>query len=362
MIDSTPWLTFLRVWGEFLLLVLAGLLVAILVHLFIRRVVRGAIERSSTTLDDLFLRPLLPAFVVLSFLATIWLGLAYLEIQAPPEASRWNSLLASLFILLLVAPALARLIHGFLNHKAKAGFRWQRLATIGGRLAHIVIYALAFVILLDAYGIPVTPLITSLGIAGIAVALALQDTLGNFFAGLSLETDRAVRPGHYVRIQDNDVEGHVVEVGWRTTKIRTLPNNIVVIPNSKLAQSIITDYHLPDPSMSLLIPVRVSLDADPDHIEKVLLDEARVAIPELPGAVKGEPPIVRFIPGFGDYYLEFTLIVRVREFTAQFEVQDALRRRILHRFRREGIRIPLPTRENIQIPGTRAEPPAEPAD
>ena len=138
------------------------------------------------------------------------------------------------------------------------------------------------------------------------------------------------------------VKGYVVEVGWRSTKIRTLPNNIVVIPNQKLAQSILTNYHMPEQRMSLLIPISVSYEADPDHVERVLTQVATKSSDEIDGLLSDPPPFVRFIPGFGAYSLDFTLICQVAEFTEQYAVQHELRKRIFRRLREEGIEIPFP--------------------
>ena len=131
------------------------------------------------------------------------------------------------------------------------------------------------------------------------------------------------------------------DIGWRTTKIRKLQNNIVIIPNNKLAQSVITNFNLPEKRMSLLVPVSVSYGCDPDTVEKILVEEARAAV----GKVQGfsEPaPFVRFIPGFGAYSLDFTLICQVSEFVDQYIVQHELRKRIFDRFKKEGITIPFP--------------------
>ena len=123
-----------------------------------------------------------------------------------------------------------------------------------------------------------------------------------------------------------------------------LPNNMVVIPNSKLSQSIVTNYYLPEKSMSLLIPVGVSYSSDPEKVERVLLEETRNAIGVIPGLLGDPEPSVRFIPGFGDSSLDFTLICQVREFVDQYLVQHELRKKILKRFRAEGIEIPFPHR------------------
>jgi small-conductance mechanosensitive channel len=123
-----------------------------------------------------------------------------------------------------------------------------------------------------------------------------------------------------------------------------LPNNMVVIPNNKLAQSIITNYYLPEKSMSLLIPVSVSYSSDPEKVERILIEEAIQAAGKIPGLLAEPGPFVRLIPGFGASSLDFNLICQVREFTDQYLAQHELRKRILKRFREEGIEIPFPQR------------------
>ena len=123
-----------------------------------------------------------------------------------------------------------------------------------------------------------------------------------------------------------------------------LPNNIVIIPNSKLAQSIVTNYYLPEKRMSLLIPISVSYSSDPERIEKLLVEEAKKAVGEVQGLLGDPEPFVRFIPGFGESSIDFTLICQVREFVDQYPVQHELRKRIFKRFNEEGIEIPFPQR------------------
>jgi small-conductance mechanosensitive channel len=153
--------------------------------------------------------------------------------------------------------------------------------------------------------------------------------------------DKPLRVGDFVKLESGQ-EGYVEDIGWRTTRIRMLPNNTVIIPNNKITQSILTNYYLPEPRMAVLIAVSVSYDVDPDRVERVLLEEATKGIGQIPGLLAEPPPMVRFIPGFGQSSLEFTLICQVREFTDQFLLQHELRKSILRRFKAEGIEIPYP--------------------
>ena len=176
-------------------------------------------------------------------------------------------------------------------------------------------------ILLENLGISLTALWTTLGVGSVAVALALQDTLSNFFGGVYLRLDRPVRElGDYVKLGTGE-EGYVVQMGWRSTRIRTLSNNIVVIPNSKLATATITNYSLPEPQMSLGIQVRVSYGSDPEQVERILVEVATKAAKEINVLQQDPPPSVQFLPGFGESSLNFTLNCRVKSYADQYLVQ-----------------------------------------
>jgi small-conductance mechanosensitive channel len=204
-------------------------------------------------------------------------------------------------------------------------------------------------VLLDALGVQITPLLTALGVGGLAVALALQDTLSNLFAGVHLLADKPIRVGDYVKIADT-IEGYVVDVGWRSTRVRMLQNNVVIVPNKRVAESIVINYDMPERRMALLLPVSVSYASDPDEVERVLIDEARRAVGEVAGLVGEPPPMARLIPGFGAYSLDFTLVCQVASFVDQYAVQHELRKRILRRLRAESIDIPFPVR-TIEVRG-----------
>jgi small-conductance mechanosensitive channel len=192
---------------------------------------------------------------------------------------------------------------------------------------------------------------------GLAVALALQDTLSNLFAGMHLLADRPIRVGDYVRIADN-VEGYVIDVGWRSTRVRMLQNNVVVVPNKKVAESIMTNYDLPQSRLALMIRVSVGYDSDPDRVEAALVDETARAAHEVPGLLAEPAPIARLIPGFGESSLDFTLTCHVATFVDQYAVQHELRKRILRRLRAERIDMPFPTRTVMLLPSADTGAPA----
>jgi small-conductance mechanosensitive channel len=150
--------------------------------------------------------------------------------------------------------------------------------------------------------------------------------------------------GDYIRL-DGGYEGSVVDIGWRATKIRALSNNVILIPNSKLAQSIVTNFHLPEKRMSISILVSVGFEEDIDKIEEILKEEAATAVRGGISGLCSEPePVVRFNPGAAEYSLQFTVSVQIEEFTDQFFVQHELRKRFFKRFKAEGVTMPYPIR------------------
>jgi small-conductance mechanosensitive channel len=320
----------------------AGVIVAV-VSLIFRHALFVAFRRwtGHTNDNSLFLQavrvPSMLWCVVFGFFVTI-------EVYDIPArlSGQINRVLEAAIILsvtITVAGALGSLVAAASERRSIA-VGVTGLARTSVRMTVLIIGAL---ILLSSLGIAITPLLTALGVGGLAVALALQDTLSNLFAGIHLLADRPIRVGDYVRLSLENVEGWVIDVGWRSTRIRMLQNNVVIVPNSKVSQSVITNFDLDETRLALPIRIGVSYEADPERVEQILVDEARRAAPEVAGMLAEPAPTARLIPGFGEYSLDFTLVCWVARFPDQFNVQSELRKRLLKRLRAEGIEMPLPT-------------------
>jgi len=323
----------------------AVLLATLLAGWFARRLLFRTLHiwaaRTTTQIDDLLIHALRGPFMMWVLI----LGL-HLAAQSSALPVRVTAIIAkTLLILWTVSLTLvaARLVGSFIRHYGRAIHGALPVTTITQNLASMAVVVAGLLILLNTLGISITPILTALGVGGLAVALALQDTLSNLFAGFYVSLAGQVRVGDYVKL-DGGEEGYVTDISWRSTTLRALPNNLIVVPNAKLAQAILTNYNLPEKRMSLLIPVGVSYDSDPERVEQILIEEAILGASEIPGLLAEPAPFVRFIPGFGDSSLDFTLICQVSEFVDQYLAQHELRKRIFKRFRREGIEIPFPIR------------------
>ena len=251
----------------------------------------------------------------------------------------------TLLILVIISLTMmaSRLAGNLVRHYGERAHGARQVTTLTQNVAQLIVILIGLLILLIHFGVSITPILTAFGVGGLAVALALQDTLSNLFGGFYVSLAGQVRMGDYIKLNTGE-EGYVTDISWRSTTIRALTNNLIIIPNAKLAQAIVTNYYLPERRVALSIAVGVSYDADPDQVERVLLEEAHGAAGAVAGLLTEPAPSVRFIPGFGDSAMNFTLGCHVAEFVDQYSVQHELRKRILRRFRKEGIDMPYPTR------------------
>lgn len=219
------------------------------------------------------------------------------------------------------------------------------VSSLTENIAKTVIYFLGALFILNKLGISIAPILTTLGIGGLAVALALQDTLANLFSGFHILMTQQVRIGDYVKLESGQ-EGYITDISWRTTKIRMLPNNVVLVPNTKLSQAIITNYYLPEREMSVAVDLGVHYQSDLIKVERVTLEVAKEVQKEVPGAVKNFEPSFRFHT-FGDFSINFSVSLRGKEFTDQYLLKHEFIKRLHERYNKENIVIPYPIRTLI---------------
>ena len=285
--------------------------------------------------------------ILWSVVVGLWVGneVAGQTERLPLRVSQQISSLLEVAVILSVTITVSNLLTTLVQSASERRSLGRPITGLGQSVARGVVFIVGLLVLLDALGIQITPILTALGVGGLAVALALQDTLSNLFAGVHLLADKPIRVGDYVKVADT-VEGHVVDIGWRSTRVRMLQNVVVTIPNKRVAESMITNYDMPESRLALTIRVAVDYGADPDLVQRILVEETTGALNEVPGLLAEPEPSARLIPGFGEFSLDFTLICHVKSFNDQFLVQHELRKRILRRLGAEGIRIP------VQVRGT----------
>ncbi len=228
-----------------------------------------------------------------------------------------------------------------------------RLFPLLRRMGLVAIYGIGALLVLDVLDINISPLIAGLGLGGLAVALALQPTLANLFAGTYVMTEGVISTGDYIELEGG-VAGYVVEVGWRSTRIRTWGNNLVVVPNARFAETIITNYQEPVPAVNVYLVCGVSYDSDLDLVEKVSNEVMNELIAVSPTAVREYGTWFAF-DAFGESNVNFWLFLQARDRIASFTLQSELIKNLHRRFKTEGIVINYPMR-TLQFPDGWAPP------
>lgn len=282
----------------------------------------------------------------LRHVVTIWFALAsvyFVVLRRDIDRTLAELLKDVLLIALLISFAMvsARVAAGFIRlyFRSVRGLPSSSLITNVVRIAIGVMFAL---IILQSLGIRVTPILGALGIGGLAVALALQETLANVFAGIVIILSKQLRPGDFVRLSSGE-EGYVEDVTWRNTTIRSLPNNMVIVPNAEISSSIVTNYYQPEQQMSVLVPVGVSYESDLDHVEEVTVEVATEVMTEIAGGVPDSEPFIRY-NNFGDFSIDFTVIMQTSEVVNQYVIKHEFIKRLHRRYGEEGVEIPFPIR------------------
>ena len=339
----------------------AFLVVIVVVRLLWMRILRPLVRRTQTELDDMILPPL--RGLVLWGLFLIGVYYAAISVEAVDSNKRAVDILAkalSVAWVLLAIWIVLRVFNGVLAwYVRKAAERPEgardvsHQAGLARKIVNILVIAAGALYILDVTGVNISPLLAGGAIGGLAVALALQDTLANVFAGFYLTIDRPIAVGQFIKLESGD-EGFVEEIGWRNTKVRLWANNVVVIPNSKLSQSVVTNYFLPEQEMSVYVPCGVAYDSDLQHVEDVAIDVAKKLIQEIEGCATDWEPVVRW-QEFGDFAITFTTILRVRDFAVQYRLRSEFVKALHRRFNQEGIEIPFPIRTVIMKPATSAD-------
>ena len=240
-----------------------------------------------------------------------------------------------------VTLVLARLTAGFVNLFIQ---RTEGVpASLISNLAKIAVLILGTLALLQTVGVEITPIVTTLGVGGLAVGLALQDTLTNLFSGFYLIISQQVRTGDYVKLDDG-YEGYVTDITWRNTTIREIKNNIIIVPNSRLGSAIFTNYHLPVKAITLTMDVGVGYDSDLERVERVTIEVAKQVMEEIAPELMEIEPFIRFHT-FNDFSIDFKLSMRVKEYFDQRMAKHLFIKKLHKRYQQEGIQIPFPIRD-----------------
>jgi small-conductance mechanosensitive channel len=333
-------------------LVSGGIVVLAFLLAFLSKYILGAIvkpftRKTKTIIDDLILEAVnMPLFAVI-IAGGLWIGINRILTDAKVE-----SIVNKVFIIIIIGiigMVISRVVHAILEWysveiapRTASDFD-DRLVPLLSRVADVIVYSFAFLVILGRIGVDIGPYLAGLGIGGLAVALALQPTLTNFLSGTYVISDSVIRKGDYIQLESG-LEGTVEEIGWRITKIRHWQGNLVILPNTKLSDAVVTDFEKPDLSMIFGVDGGVSYDSDLERVEQVILEVASEVMKNNPEGVKDFTPSVKF-KNFGDSNINFSAVMKAQNRAGTFALKHYFIKALHKKFRAEGIVMEYPVRK-----------------
>ena len=322
--------------------------IGIVLGMIFKQVVHTRLKKAALTSewegDDIILHAVESQIVLWFFWAALSLALRDVEIAEP-----FGLYVSNFLIIILMASithAAAKLIVGLLNLWSKKQGGGFPSTTMFTNFVWITVYSIGLLVILDALNISIAPMLTALGIGGLAVSLALKDTLTDVFAGLHILLSKKVQPGDFVSLDSGEM-GYIQNITWRNTKMLERTNNIIHIPNTKLSKAVIKNYDSGDPSFSVKIPVGVGYDSDLDVVERVVMEVANDLHQNMDEMNKQSTPSFKF-RGFGQSSIDFMVYFRGNKYGDQNPIIHAFVKKLHKRFNEEGIEIPFPMRTVIQ--------------
>jgi small-conductance mechanosensitive channel len=331
---------------------LIGIVAAFVFHKLIFPLIVRFTHRTPTDLDSRLVKsvrwPTTLGFVVLGAYLAFTVPLDLTESQQS-QVDTVGQALGVMIVITVVVGLLSSAIDWYLASLATSATRVVdlRLLPLIRRVGGVIIYAIGGLLLMDVLGINISPLIAGLGLGGLAVALAIQPTLANLFAGTYVMTEGVIATGDYIQLE-NGLKGYVVEVGWRSTRIRDWRNNLVVVPNSKFAETIITNFQQPTHAVNVYFECGTSYDSDLYRVEEICLEVMDTVVDSHPMAIKEYGKYFAF-DNFGDSNVNFWLFVQATDRWGSFVVQSDMMKLLHKRFQEEGIVINYPVR-TLQFP------------
>ncbi len=262
-------------------------------------------------------------------------ALAIRRVKLPKDyADMPGEWIGAFVIISLTLVAMSIAVRALSEYGERQGMQFAA-AGLSRALIRVVVVAIGATVLLANFGLQITPLLATLGVGGIAVALALQDTLANFFAGIHILVERPMVVGDLIRLEGGQ-EGVVTDIGWRTTRVRTGSLDMIVVPNTKITSGILVNHSLPDRRTLAEVAIPVAHRADPEQVRQIILEEAAA----VEGVRRDFPPIFLCDPGVLPTHSQFKVIVQVEDWAIQGRVQSDIRMRLLARFRADGVPLP----------------------
>ena len=328
-------------WIDTIIILILFLIGSKILTFIIEKVVKVFVGKTKTRLDDLLIQKL--DKIVVWFLFFIGIRIFVVPLLNLDILDKINNF----FIILFTTWIIVKIVDVFIEvwstkfaKKTKSKVD-ESLLSLFHRFSRIIIFVIGFIIILGNFNVEVTPFLASLGIAGLVLAFALQSSLSNVFGGISLILDKNFKVGDTVKLGSGEL-GVILDIGLRSTKMRTFDNEMLVIPNGKLADSIIQNYAQPDLYARAVISFGVEYGSDVDKVRKVVVETLK----KMPKIIKngGEHPIEVLFINMGDFALQFEAKFWVKSYTERYITRLEATENIYKSLTKSKVGIPFPTR------------------
>jgi small-conductance mechanosensitive channel len=330
---------FSNIYLKFLFVLVITLIISYLAKFIFRKILKPLTKKTKTKVDDLIIKSISSIVFYIILVLGIKFGLQYFELKT----AIYNNLINTLLII-IVAVLMIRIINNFFKHWAE---EWkfktktttdERVIPLLQKILKAVIIILAVIFVFTAWNINISPLLATAGIAGLAIGLAVKDSLANILGGLQLVLDKTFKVGDKVELESGEM-GVIMDIGLRSTKLKTYDNEVIYIPNGSLANAKIKNFTQPDISIRVNVNFGVEYGSDPEKVQKVVLE----AIKKIDTVIEEPEPVVQFL-NMSDFSLDFVARAWVEEYTQAYSTKLKMTDEIYEALNKAKIGIPFPTR------------------
>jgi small-conductance mechanosensitive channel len=330
---------FSNIYLKFLFVLVITLIISYFAKFIFRKILKPLTKKTKTKVDDLIIKSISSIVFYIILVLGIKFGLQYFELKT----AIYNNLINTLLII-IVAVLMIRIINNFFKHWAE---EWkfktktttdERVIPLLQKILKAVIIILAVIFVFTAWNINISPLLATAGIAGLAIGLAVKDSLANILGGLQLVLDKTFKVGDKVELESGEM-GVIMDIGLRSTKLKTYDNEVIYIPNGSLANAKIKNFTQPDISIRVNVNFGVEYGSDPEKVQKVVLE----AIKKIDTVIEEPEPVVQFL-NMSDFSLDFVARAWVEEYTQAYSTKLKMTDEIYEALNKAKIGIPFPTR------------------
>ena len=319
----------------------------LIVNLLFMRILRWLVRKTPTKFDDAFLDTIqgpLRFFVLVLFIQISVLRLTFLDEDVVRILDKLFFILYLSILFLIIWRLIGFSLDWYQQHVTPEDedqeARREKTLPLIRRVLHIIWIVIVFTMALSFWNINITALIAIIGIGGLAVSLAAQDTINDFINGLLIWVDRPFRIGDRIEIQGNETWGDVTDIGARTTRIRTRENVMVIVPNSVIGKNQVINFTYPDPTFRTEIEFQLDYKEDLDRVRRVVVEAVR----SVDGVIKDEPVDALF-RDFGQSTIIFQVRWWIDSYGDTYLISDCVNSAILDSLREAGIEIAVPIQE-----------------